>query len=82
MTFHNSSGEKRNEKVKENQLGVIIEICELQRGLREHYVMECTDGEQHQQQSFSNVGSPEAPNVDAHFVAKHNFSAEIYQVIF
>ncbi|KHN82381.1 Signal transducer and activator of transcription b [Toxocara canis] len=30
--------------------------------------------------SFSNVGSPEAPNVDSQFVTKHNISAEIYQL--
>lgn len=44
--------------------------------------MECSDVDQQPQpqQSFSNVGSPEAPNVDTQFVAKHNYSAEIYQL--
>ncbi|VDD94865.1 unnamed protein product [Enterobius vermicularis] len=32
------------------------------------------------EQTFSNVSSPEAPNLDPQFVIKHNLSAEIYQL--
>uniref|UniRef100_A0A0M3I6M2 DH domain-containing protein n=1 Tax=Ascaris lumbricoides TaxID=6252 RepID=A0A0M3I6M2_ASCLU len=43
--------------------------------------MDYTEGVAESPQSFSNVGSPEAPNVDSQFVTKHNISAEIYQRI-